>query len=98
MAMTKRYKVTFEVTHTLTTEEEKKVDILVLESARSLSKGEWDHGLPKAFCEGLVLAALSGGKEAAVEYVVTSGIREYLRGELKEDGFKFSPDVVRAIK
>ena len=45
-----------------------------------------------------MVQALTYGKEGAAAFLTKCGIREFIRSELKEDGFKISPAFVREVK
>ncbi|WAK44919.1 putative protein suppressor of silencing [Erwinia phage pEa_SNUABM_57] len=99
MAITQKFKVSFDVKHIIDSETEAQMDELVMETARFLSgKTDKNHWPSRAFAEEVMVQALNGGKEAVAAFLVKHGIREYLRTELREDGFKFSPAVVREVK
>lgn len=98
MAMTKRFKVTFEVTTVVDSESEQNLRDTVLRIARSVSKGEKVN----PFKLGLLEAALNGGPEAAVEFCIKNGLRGAIR-EMHNDMshtekklMRFSPATVRA--
>lgn len=101
MSITKRYKVSFEVTHVISNDELKMLVERVLEAARvvtgKLSVKESPFN-SYGFAKGLVLAALNGGQEAAATYLVKSGMREGLRDTFKHEwDFKFAPAFVREV-
>ena len=103
MSITKRYKVSFEVTHVISNDELKLLDERVLEAARVVTGKLSVEESPfnsYGFAKGLVLAALNGGQEAAAAYLVKSGMRKELRDTFKyqyEYGFKYSPAFVREV-
>lgn len=99
MAITQKFKVSFDSKHVINSETEAQIDELVLATARFLSgKTDNNNWSSRAFAEEVMAQALNGGKEAVVAFLVKHSIREYLRAELREDGFKFSPAVVREVK
>ena len=100
MAITKKYKVTFDITHVIDSEMEAQLDERVLETARYLS-GKTDRnpwGKSREFAQEFMVQALTYGKEGAAAFITKCGIREFIRSELKEDGFKISPAFVREVK
>lgn len=99
MAITQKFKVTFDIKHVIDSKTEAQLDELVLETARFLSgKADKNHWPSRQFAEQVVIHALNGGKEAVAAFLVKQGLREYLRDELKEDGFTFSPAFIREVK
>lgn len=99
MSLTQRFKVTFEFTHIVSAEDANTVDKTVIECAKFLSGKVEEHPMnSRQAAEGLVLAALNGGREGAVAYLVKAGMREFVRKEIKEDGFKVGPATVRVIR
>ena len=100
MAITKKYKVTFDITHVIDSEMEAQLDEMVLETARFLSgkteSNPW--GKSREFAQEFMVQALTYGKEGAAAFITKCGIREFIRSELKEDGFKISPAFVREVK
>lgn len=100
MAMTKRFKVTFEVTTVVGSESEKNLRDTVLSIARSVTKGE----KVSPFNLGLLEAALEGGPEAAAEFCIKSGLRSFVKeghddlSKFEQKLMRFSPATVRAIK
>lgn len=100
MAMTKRFKVTFEVTSVVDSESEQNLRDTVLHVARSVSKGDpVGH-----FKMGLLEAALEGGPEAAAEFCFKSGLRSLVKeahdelSSSEQKLMRFSPATVRVIK
>lgn len=99
MAITLKYKVSFDAKHVIDSEMEEMLDERVLDTARFLSgKTETNPWDSRHFAEEFMVRALCGGKEAAAAFLIKSGLREYLRKDLREDGFKFSPATVREVK
>lgn len=101
MAMTKRFKVTFEVTAKLSTEEQKKFEQGLVETAKAIVEGRAVDPQQRA----AVYAALYGaGVETAVELAYKVGIRELMRDAYNELSkcerkcVKFSPATVEVLK
>lgn len=100
MAMTKRFKVTFEVTSVINAESEQNLRDTVLRIARSVSKGEKVN----PFKLGLLEAALEGGPEAAAEFCIKSGLRSFIKeghdelSSAEKKLMRLSPATVRVIK
>ncbi len=100
MAITKRFKVTFEVTSVIDSESEKNLSETILSIAQKVSKGEKVDN----FKLGLLEAALNGGPDAAVEYCIRHGLRSMVKDA--HDGLsfnekklmRFSPAIVRVTK
>lgn len=99
MAITQKFKVSFDIKHVIDSEMESMLDERVLETARFLSgKTESNPWPSRQFAEEVMVQALNGGKEAVASFLVKQGLREFLRTELREDGFKFSPAFIREVK
>lgn len=100
MAITKRFKVTFEVTSVIDSESEKKLSETILRIAQKVSKGEQvDH-----FKRGLLEAALSGGPDEAAAYCIRHGLRSMVKeahddlSSTEKKLMRFSPAIVRVTK
>lgn len=100
MAITKRFKVTFEVTSAIDSESEKNLSETVLRIAQMVTKGEKVDN----FKLGLLEAALAGGPEAAAAYCIRDGLRSMIKGahddlsSTEQKLMRFSPAIVRVIK
>lgn len=100
MAITKRFKVTFEVTSVIDSESEKNLSETVLRIARMVAKGEKVDN----FKLGLLEAALTGGPEAAAAYCIRHGLRSMVKEAHDDLSFnekklmRFSPAIVRVTK
>lgn len=75
MAITKRFKVTFEVTSVIDSESEKNLSETVLRIAQMVSKGEKVDN----FKLGLLEDALNGGPDAAAAYCIRHGLRSMIK-------------------
>lgn len=93
MAMTKRMKVTFEMTMVITSEQEGNMKGNVLRLAKKAHSGEKLDPKQREF----LIRALTNGPEAAAEFAIKESIREAVRSELLEDGIKISPVRVEVI-
>ena len=100
MAITKRFKVTFEVTSVIDSESEKNLSETVLRIAQRVSKGQKVDN----FKLGLLEAALSGGPDAAAAYCIRHGLRSMVKEAHDDLSFnekklmRFSPAIVRVTK
>lgn len=100
MAITKRFKVTFEVTCVIDSESEKNLSETVLRVARMVAKGEKVDNFKLGFLE----AALSGGPDAAAAYCIRHGLRSMVKEAHDDLSFnekklmRFSPAIVRVTK
>lgn len=100
MGMTKRFKVTFEVTSVIDSESEHNLSDTVLRIARMVSVGE----KVDPFKLGLLEAAINGGPEAAAAFCIKTGLRSMIK-EAHDDLsgterklMRFSPARVEVIK
>lgn len=100
MSLTQRFKVTFEFTHVSDAAELVGIDDLVLESARFISgkTTKNQNGFTKPQSEAIVLAALNGGTEGVHALLIKWSMREFIRCEIKDDGFKVGPATVRVVR
>lgn len=100
MAITKRFKVTFEVTTIINSEAEKNLSESVLRVAQMVSKGEKVDSFKLGFLE----AALTGGPDEAAAYCIRHGLRSMVKEAYDDLSFtekklmRFSPATVRVIK
>lgn len=100
MAMTKRFKVTFEVTSVIDSESEKNLSETVLRIAQMVSKGQKVDN----FKLGLLEAALTGGPDEAAAYCIRHGLRSMVKEDHDDLSFnekklmRFSPAIVRVTK
>lgn len=100
MAITKRFKVTFEVTIVIDSESEKNLSETVLRVARMVANGEKVDNFKLGFLE----AALSGGPDAAAAYCIRHGLRSMVKEAHDDLSFnekklmRFSPAIVRVTK
>ena len=100
MAITKRFKVTCEVTSVIDSESEKNLSETVLRIAQMVSKGEKVSN----FKLGLLEAALSGGPDEAAAYCIRDGLRSMVKEAHDDLSFnekklmRFSPAIVRVTK
>lgn len=100
MAITKRFKVTFEVTSIIDSESEKNLSETVLRIAQMVSKGQKVDN----FKLGLLEAALTGGPDGAAAYCIRHGLRSMVKDAHDDLSFnekklmRFSPAIVRVTK
>ncbi|UVX31272.1 host HNS inhibition [Klebsiella phage VLCpiA3d] len=100
MAITKRFKVTFEVTTIIDSEAEKNLSESVLRIAQMVSKGEKVDSFKLGFLE----AALTGGPDEAAAYCIRHGLRSMVKEAHDDLSFnekklmRFSPAIVRVTK
>lgn len=100
MAMTKRFKVTFEVTSVIDSESEKNLSETVLRIAQVVTKGQKVDN----FKLGLLEAALTGGPDEAAAYCIRHGLRSMVKEAHDDLSFnekklmRFSPAIVRVTK
>lgn len=95
MAITKKFKVSFECTVKLTSEMEEAMKGSILKLAKAVAAN--DPEVSPAERE-LLIQALTHGPDGAVEFVVRKSLRDAIRETLGVDGpFKTSPATVRAV-
>lgn len=98
MAMTKKYKVSFEVTAVLSTEDQKDMEQDMLNFIKQVGKGEV---VPDPLQKEMIVQFLTGGMEAAVSFVTRNLLRETVKDAqdefMNEDQFRFSPATVREV-
>lgn len=98
MAITKKFKVSFDVTFKLDRVAEEKLDEMVRSIAKAADSGEKLGGYHRE----LLVQALTYGHDGAVEHIM----RKYMRDNIKEmfnelgdkELFRASPATVRAVK
>lgn len=93
MAMTKRFKVTFDVTVKISSEHEQNMHNNVLKIAKRAHAGEKLSGLEREF----LVRCLTGGPEAGAEFAMQQSIRTAIRENLSEDDIKISPATIRVV-
>ncbi|UVK85840.1 HNS binding protein [Salmonella phage JSS2] len=100
MAITKRLKVSFDVTCVVDNEMLTMMDECILDTARALKAGEKVDPIHRE----ILVQALTGGVEAAVAFVLKAGIREFIRSAHKDlchderKLMKISPTTIREVK
>ena len=100
MAITKRFKVTFEATSVIDSESEKNLSESVMRIARMVSNGEKVDNFKLGFLE----AALNGGPDEAAAYCIRHGLRSLVKeayddlSSTEKKLMRFSPATVRVIK
>ena len=77
MAMTKHFKVTFNVTATLSDEQEAEFVQSLKEMAKNPKRGP--------YLDNILVAALTHGPEGAFEQVLKQGLRELVKEELGKE-------------
>lgn len=96
MAITKRFKVSFEVTFKLDSEDEQDMSKMFLKLAQRFTQGEEiDHIEFELLKQGL-----TNGPDGIVEVVLRKAIRDAIKeaAEGDSDFWKFSPATVRTIR
>lgn len=98
MAITKKYKVSFEVTAVLSTEDQKDMEQDMLNFIKQVGKGEVT---PDPLQKEMIVQFLTGGMEAAVAFTTSHLLRETVKDArdefLNENQFHFSPATVREV-
>lgn len=97
MAITKRFKVSFEMTVKVDSETEVMIQERILDLARSVRDGEKVSAQDKE----LLVQALTYGADGAVAFAVKQGVRNEIREmgiEHHGEGIKFSPATIREVK
>ena len=100
MAITKHFKVTFEVTSVIDSESEKDLSKAVLRVARMVANGEKVDNFNLGFLE----AALNGGPDEAAAYCIRHGLHSMIKEAHDDLSFhekklmRFSPAIVSVTK
>lgn len=94
MAITKRFKVSFEVTAVITSEMEAHCTEVLIQLAKKAAAGENLSPLDRE----LLVQTLTHGVEGAISFSAKHGMREFIRKELPEEGLKVSPATIREVK
>lgn len=97
MAITKRFKVSFEMTVKVDSETEDMIKERILDLARSVRDGESVSAQDKE----LLIQSLTHGADGAVAFAVKQGIRNEIREmgiEHHGEGIKFAPATIREVK
>lgn len=98
MAITKKFKVTFDMTAKIDTETEKDVADVVLDLAKAAHSGKQLTGLERH----LLIQALTHGADGFIAAMMTASIRGGVQKMFKDAGnsdlFRVSPATVRVIK
>ena len=97
MAITKRFKVSFEMTVKVDSETEVMIQERILDLARSVRDGEKVSAQDKE----LLVQALTYGADGAVAFAVKQGVRNEIREmgiEHQGEGIKFAPATIREVK
>lgn len=97
MTITKRFKVSFEVTAKVDSETEDMIKERILDLARSVRDGESVSAQDKE----LLVQALTHGVDGFVAFAVKHGIRNEIREmgiEHHGEGIKFAPATIREVK
>lgn len=97
MAITKRFKVSFEVTAVITSEVEEGFTKELIHLAKKAKKAAAGEKISPRDRE-LLVQALTYGVEGAISFAVKQGMRDFIRTELPEDGLKVSPATIREVK
>lgn len=94
MAITKRFKVSFEVTAVITSEMEERFTEELVHLAKKAAAGEKISPRDRE----LLVQALTYGVEGAISFVAKQGMRNFIRTELPEEGMKVAPATIREVK
>ncbi|QXV76828.1 host HNS-interacting protein [Escherichia phage CarlSpitteler] len=97
MVITKRFKVSFEMTVKVDSETEVMIQERILDLARSVRDGEKVSAQDKE----LLVQALTYGADGAVAFAVKQGVRNEIREmgiEHHGEGIKFAPATIREVK
>lgn len=97
MAITKRFKVSFEMTVKVDSETEDMLKERILDLARSIRDGESVSAQDKE----LLVQALTHGADGVVAFTVKQGVRNEIREmgiEHNGEGIKFAPATIREVK
>ena len=95
MAITKKFKVTLDVTVKLTTEMENNLKGAIRELAQRVAAGDPEVNHKE---RELLVQALTHGPDGAVAFAVRQSVREGLRDTLDSDStIKVSPATVRVV-
>ena len=97
MAITKRFKVSFEMTVKVDSETEVMIQERILDLARSVRDGDKVSAQDKE----LLVQALTYGADGAVAFAVKQGVRNEIREmgiEHHGEGIKFAPATIREVK
>lgn len=94
MAITKRFKVSFEVTAVITSEMEEGFTEELIHLAKKAAAGEKISPRDRE----LLVQALTYGVEGAIYFAAKQGMRDFIRTELPEDVLKVSPATIREVK
>lgn len=93
MAITKRFKVSFEVTAVITSEMEEGFIEELIHLAKEAASGEKISPRERE----ILVQALTHGVEGAISFVAKQGMRDFIRTKLPEDGLKVSPATIREV-
>lgn len=97
MAITKRFKVSFEMTVKVDSETEDLMKERILDLSRRVRDGEFISAPDKEF----LVQALTHGADGAVSFTVKHGVRNIIREigiEHHGEGIKFAPATIREVK
>ncbi|QQG33598.1 HNS binding protein [Pectobacterium phage PcCB251] len=94
MAITKRFKVSFEVTAVITSEGEEGFTEELVHLAKRAAAGEKISPRERE----LLVQSLTYGVEGAISFAAKHSIRNFIRTELPDDVLKVSPATVREVK
>lgn len=94
MAITKRFKVSFDMKVVVGTDEMALFEKQLLKLAHKVQNGEKVSGIDREFLR----VSLTEGVEAAAAFAIQQGVRQWIRKELPEDNVTCSPATVRVVK
>lgn len=98
MAMTKKFKVSFDVTAVMPTDVQEDFEAQLIDFCKQVGKGELE---PNGSQKEMIVQFLTYGLEGAMSFLVRQGLREAIK-DLQRDctrelPFKFSPAAVREV-
>lgn len=99
MAMTKKFKVSFDVTAVIDSESEKNLSEFVMRAAKKAAAGEELN----PFKQEMLVQALTYGPEGAAAFIIKQGLREMIKdahadlSESERNLMRFSPAAVREV-
>ena len=100
MAITKKFKVSFDVTLKLTSEDEAAVRELIKDTAKKIHKIGPEY--KNDFKREMLIKALTDDPDGAVEFIVRKCLRDAIKEMYEEmadkTSFNFSPATVRVVK
>lgn len=98
MAMTKKFKVSFDVTAVMPSDIQAQIEADMIKLCKQVGSGEVK---PDGRQQEMIVQFLTHGVEGVMSFVVRNSMREAIK-EMREDYadgdcFKFSPEIVREV-